>query len=82
LAYYNCNGYNKDNEECKMNKFIKLTEAKNNPALVSTTIILNANNIHCITMSDRGKDVHVRMNDKTFYFVTESIADIWRMLDD
>jgi hypothetical protein len=64
-----------------MTKFIRLIES-NYKAEKNSTIVINANNIYCITMSDRGKDAHVRMNDKTFYFVTESITDIWRMLDD
>lgn len=62
-----------------MIKFIKLTEKYKNGN--STPILLNAGCIKSIKISDQGKDTHVLMQDNKYYFVTESVEDIWNMLN-
>lgn len=62
-----------------MTNFIKLTEKYKNGN--STPILLNAGCIKSIKISDQGKDTHVLMQDNKYYFVTESVEDIWNKLN-
>lgn len=61
-----------------MAKFICLTEVCSNTE--TKQLLLNADRIVHFQMGTKGKDVHVRMDDKTFYFVKESIEDIKRLM--
>lgn len=70
-----------------MIKFIKLTECKGN------TIILNADRIEHITLGAKGTDTYIKMlsnlqgkpneplNKENYFFVRESIDDIFRMIE-
>lgn len=60
-----------------MIKFIKLTEVYNNEL---RPFILNAAIIRSIKLGDRGKDTMIMCNDIKFFFVKESVEQIWAML--
>lgn len=61
-----------------MLKFIKLTEVHGNDTL--KTIILNAASIQVIQKGSKEKDTFIRLFDKSFFFVKESLDDIWMLL--
>lgn len=62
-----------------MAKFIRLTECLGNDETKS--ILLNVAYIMHVQLGMKGKDVHVRMNDKSFYFVKESFEEVSRMVN-
>jgi hypothetical protein len=59
-------------------KFIKLTEHYTNghtePVMLNTAFILS------IKKSKEGRDTHINMQDKHYFFVTESVAEVEKML--
>ena len=59
-------------------KFIKLTELLRDGT--AKTIIINFEQVQYLVVGMRGKDTHIRMFDKSFFFVRESIDDIWDKL--
>lgn len=61
-----------------MTKFICLTEVCTSTE--PKKILLNTDYIVHMQMGHKGEDVHIRMNDKTFYFVRESIEDIKQLI--
>ena len=61
-----------------MAKFICLTQACGN--VLTKPLIINSDFIQRITIGDKGRDVHVRLSDGTFFFVKESVKDIRDML--
>lgn len=63
-----------------MIKFICLTEICGNDAV--KPLLINAAHIQHIQLGNKGKDVHVRMSDKTFFFVKESLAEIRELIID
>lgn len=62
-----------------MIKFIKLTEVFISGG--STPVLLNIACIKSVKMSDKGKDTHIFMTDQKYYFVKESVEDIWVILN-
>lgn len=61
-------------------KFIRLTEVPNRHTTVS--LIISVDDIKFITPSEKNSgDTHIRMKDDKFYFVKESIDDIWLKLN-
>ena len=61
-----------------MTKFIKLTEAFQNGN--NTPLLLNISCIKSIKLSDKGVDCHIYMTDAKYYFVEESVEEIWELL--
>lgn len=61
-----------------MTKFIKVTEVYKDGKI--SPIIIQTDNILSIKLSDKGKDTHVCMKDTKYYFVKESVEEIWNML--
>lgn len=61
-----------------MSKFICLTQSCGNDII--KPLLINADHIQHIVIGYKGKDVHVRMGDGTFFFVTESLAEIKRLI--
>lgn len=61
-----------------MTKFICLTEVCTSTE--TKQLILNIDRIVHFQMGAKGRDVHIRMDDKTYYFVKESIEDIKKMV--
>lgn len=61
-----------------MAKFICLTQSVN--ADTTKPLIVNADHIQHIVVGHKGKDVHVRMSDGTFFFVRDTFAEIQKML--
>lgn len=57
-----------------MAKFICLTQSCGNAN--TKPLIINADHIQHIQLGNKGRDVHVRMSDGTFFFVTESLEAI------
>lgn len=58
-------------------RFIKLNQALAN---LTVPVLVNSAEIQYISLSNKGRDVHIRMNDKTFFFVKESLAEIEKLL--
>ena len=61
-----------------MTKFIKLTELLSDGT--AKTVILNTASIQCIQLGTKGRDTHIRMLDKSFFFIRESVDEIWSEL--
>ena len=61
-----------------MIKFIKLTEVQGNDII--KTVILNVAAIQCCQIGAKGKDIHIRMLDRSFFFVKESLDEVWEKL--
>ncbi len=61
-----------------MIKFIKLTESCRNSE--TKVLIIAMRDIKSVQLSNHGIDAHIMMQDKTFYFVKESVDSIWDML--
>lgn len=71
-----------------MTKFIKLTECNGN------TIIVNIDRVEHFTKGAKGIDTYIKMlsnlqgkpneplNKENYFFVKESVDDVWRMLND
>jgi uncharacterized protein YlzI (FlbEa/FlbD family) len=57
-----------------MTKFIKLHEINGNDAV--KPLLINPAHIQHIQLGNKGKDVHIRMSDKSFFFVKESMNEI------
>ena len=62
-----------------MIKFIKLTEKCSDGSFKD--LIVNTAIIQTIQFSNKGKDTHIRLVDKSFFFVTKKLSDIWLMLE-
>lgn len=63
-----------------MTKFIKLTEHNGN------VILLNTDRIESVCFGAKGSDTYVKLlknseNRENYFFVKESVEDIWNMLD-
>lgn len=58
-------------------KFIKLTEVT---GLENKIIYINFDNVMSFSIGMKGKDTHIRMYDKSFFFVKEKIEEIEKML--
>lgn len=70
-----------------MTQFIKLTECNGN------AVLINTNRIEHITKGSKGFDTYIKLlnnpstklneapNKENYFFVKESIEDIWNMLD-
>ncbi len=63
-----------------MIKFIKLTEVYGNN--VTKPLLLNSAHIASIKIAQKGIDTHICMSGPVvkYYFVKESVEDIWEML--
>lgn len=61
-----------------MIKFIKLTEIYQSGE--TTPVLLNVACIKSVKISERGKDTHVFMIDQKYYFVKETVGEIWELL--
>lgn len=61
-----------------MVKFISLNQACGND--VFKELIINAAHIQHVVIGNKGKDVHIRMSDGTFFFVRESLVEIKMMI--
>ena len=61
-----------------MPKFIKLTEQYSNGKV--ETVMLNTTYILSIKRSKEGRDTHINMQDKHYFFVKESVAEVEAML--
>lgn len=59
-------------------KFIKLTE--NYASGRSEPLLLNTASIMSVKKSEKGKDTLINMQDKHYFFVKESVAEIEAML--
>ena len=59
-------------------KFIKLTELLSDGT--AKTVILNTASIQCIQLGTKGRDTHIRMFDKSFFFIRESVDEVWSEL--
>lgn len=55
-------------------RFIHLNEVCGNDTV--KPLILNVAHIQHIQLGTKGKDVHVRMSDKSFFFVKESLNEV------
>lgn len=62
-----------------MIKFLKLTEIGGNDA--TRAIFINVAWIKSFQLSNKGKDTMIFMHDKSFYFVKESVDNIWSMIN-
>ena len=62
----------------KMTNFLKLTEALQNGSTIP--LLLNVACIKSIKISDKGVDTHIYMTDQKYYFVKETVEDIYKML--
>lgn len=62
-----------------MTKFISLTESLADRS--TKQLMLNTAYILHIQTGARGRDVHIRMHDKSFYFVTESFEQIEALIN-
>lgn len=61
-------------------KLIKLTESMTGGD--TKQLILNTAYVTHIQQGLNGKDTHIRMSDfKTYYFVKESVDQVWRMIN-
>lgn len=61
-------------------KFLKLTESCSNG--IVRQILVNAAQICFIQQGDRAKDTYIGLvNSPKYYFVKESVADIWIMMN-
>lgn len=65
-------------EDSRM-KFIKLTECLGNDE--TRVCIINFEYVQCFGNGSKGKDTHVRLHDKSFYFVKESVEEIAATID-
>jgi len=65
-----------------MIKFLKLTEVLGNSA--TQDLLLNPAHIASIKISSKGVDTHICMSGANikYYFVRESVEQIWEMLND
>lgn len=63
-----------------MTKFIKLTEVYRDGS--TTAILLNCDFIKSIKISDKKTDTHVLMSDNKYFFVSESVEQIWTMFNE
>lgn len=63
-----------------MTKFIKLTEVYQSGNTV--TILINTENMLAIKLSEKGKDTHIQMKDGKYFFVKQTVDQIWEMLGD
>lgn len=61
-----------------MSKFIKVTEQYTNGK--AETLILNTSFILSIKKSKEGRDTHINMQDKHYFFVKETVAEVEAML--
>lgn len=59
-------------------KFLKLTESFANGG--TTDLIINAGQISSIKVSDRGKDSHISMTGGKYFFIRETVEEIFDML--
>ena len=62
-----------------MIKFIKLTEIISDGT--NKPVILNTASIQCFQYGTKGRDTHIRMFDKSFFFVKENMDELWGMLE-
>jgi hypothetical protein len=60
-------------------KFIKLTEVHGNNEI--KPIYINFAHVQSFSVGMKGKDTHIRMYDKSFFFVKEKIEEIAKMLN-
>lgn len=61
-----------------MNKFIRLTELHSSGAINS--ILINTSSIQLIQKGEKGKDTYIKLMDKNYFFVKETIDQIEEML--
>ena len=59
-------------------KFIKLTEKYNDGT--TEVIMLNTAYIMSVKKAKAGRDTHINMQDKHYFFVKETIAEVEAML--
>lgn len=60
-------------------KFIKLTEVHGNNE--TKPIYINFDHVQSFSVGMKGKDTHIRMYDKSFFFVKETIEEIEKLLN-
>lgn len=61
-----------------MTKFIKLNEVFQSGG--TTPVLLNVACIKSIKLSDKGRDTHIFMTDQKYYFVKETVDEIYLMV--
>lgn len=61
-----------------MPKFIKLTEQYTNGK--TETVLINVAYILSIKKSKEGRDTHINTQDKHYFFVKETVAEVEAML--
>ena len=59
-------------------KFIKLTELLSDGTV--KPVIINFEQVQCLAVGMKGKDTHIRMLDRSFFFVKESLDEVWEKL--
>lgn len=63
-----------------MTKFIRVNESMTHGD--TKLLLLNADYITHVQQGLNGKDTHIRMHDfKTYYFVKESVQEIWDQIN-
>ena len=60
-----------------MIKFICVTEVYNN---VCKPLVLNVNHIRSLKTGNKNKDTMIQCDDIKFFFVKETVEEIWAML--
>jgi uncharacterized protein YlzI (FlbEa/FlbD family) len=65
-------------ETAYMTKFVRLTESYNTQA---KPLILNAACIRSIKLGDKGRDTMIQCDDIKYFFVKESVEEIWDKLN-
>ena len=64
-----------------MTKIIKLTESLGGYAKTRVKLV-NVAGIQTVEQSEKSIDTHIRMLDKSFFFVKETVDEIWRKVKD
>ena len=62
-----------------MTKIIKLTESLGGYAKTRVKLV-NVAGIQTIEQSEKSIDTHIRMLDKSFFFVKETVDEVWFMV--
>lgn len=60
-------------------QFLKLTEVYQNGDTLA--LIINVSNVLSVKRSDRGKDTHIQMKDMKYFFVKETVEQVWEKLN-
>lgn len=61
-----------------MTNFIKLTEVLANR--VNIPLVINVDCIQAVKISEKSTDTHIYMTSGKYYFVKETVVELWAML--